>query len=285
MTQTQVKVAFDTGADPHDQDLYTYDGIGSGVTGFAAVTDADVEQFRREGWLVVHQAFTRRQVDDACEGLRDLINCRGKTSYQLMFEAAVRDRIDALTDDERQKAIRKVFNFASADERLDAVMLDPALLGVLSRLGLRNPTLYQAMALLKGPRGREKPWHQDRAYFDTPLEDRVIGVWIALDPATPENGCMHIMPGQHQPIIHWKRRDWQICDTDIKAMQDRRLAIPLNPGDLLLFDSMLPHGTPTNNTDMRRRALQYHYASANARTMPKEQRLDLFGSEGKDVTC
>ena len=31
------------------------------------------------------------------------------------------------------------------------------------------------------------------------------------------------------------------------------------PGDVLLFDSLLPHGTPTNTTDKQRFALQYHY--------------------------
>ncbi|WP_269542094.1 phytanoyl-CoA dioxygenase family protein [Cerasicoccus fimbriatus] len=39
--------------------------------------------------------------------------------------------------------------------------------------------------------GREKPWHQDKAYFDFPLNDRVVGVWIALGEATVANGCMH----------------------------------------------------------------------------------------------
>ena len=28
---------------------------------------------------------------------------------------------------------------------------------------------------------------------------------------------------------------------------------------VLLFDSYLPHGTPTNTTDVQRYALQYHY--------------------------
>ena len=54
------------------------------------------------------------------------------------------------------------------------------------------------MALLKPPRGREKPWHQDHAYFNLPLDTPIVGVWIALDEATPENGCMHVIPGSHR---------------------------------------------------------------------------------------
>ncbi|MFW6213947.1 MAG: phytanoyl-CoA dioxygenase family protein [Spirochaetota bacterium] len=40
------------------------------------------------------------------------------------------------------------------------------------------------MALVKPPGGREKPWHQDHACFDLPLDSTIVGVWIALGHAT-----------------------------------------------------------------------------------------------------
>ena len=56
-------------------------------------------------------------------------------------------------------------------------------MGVVRRIIGEEPMLFQDMALLKPPRvGREKPWHQDHAYFDLELRTRVVGVWIALDP-------------------------------------------------------------------------------------------------------
>ena len=45
--------------------------------------------------------------------------------------------------------------------------------------------------------GREKPWHQDKAFFEIDVTSPVVGVWIALDEATPDNGCMHVIPGSH----------------------------------------------------------------------------------------
>ncbi len=72
----------------------------------------------------------------------------------------------------------------------------PRLIAILDQLIGPGARMIQDMALMKPPhRGAEKPWHQDNAYFDwTPL-DGVLGVWIALDPATVENGCMQIAPG------------------------------------------------------------------------------------------
>lgn len=279
------RIAFDHGAEDHHPDLYRYDAIASGVEGFDAIGPRELQQYHEQGYLVVHHAFTPAQVQAALDGLADLIAARGKAPYELMFEAKVAGKVEQLDAAQREQAVRKCFQFYGADARLDAIADHPQLHALLRQLGLSQPKLFQAMALLKGPGGREKPWHQDHAYFNQPVTDRVVGVWIALDETTPANGCMHLMPRQLQPQIHFKRRDWQICDTDIQQQAAPRVAVPLQPGGMLLFDSLLPHGTPTNHTQLRRRALQYHYHNADAGKMTTEERLAIFGSEGKNVEC
>ena len=151
--------------------------------------------------------------------------------------------------------------------------------------------MFQDMALIKPPSiGREKPWHQDCAYFDVPPHSAIVGVWIALDEAGLDNGCMRILDGGHRegPQIHFERRDWQICDTDVETLHTSQhpiVAVPLKPGGCMFFSGLLPHGTPHNTSDKRRRALQFHYRPASTETIPTEERLAVFGSEGKDVTC
>jgi phytanoyl-CoA hydroxylase len=187
--------------------------------------------------------------------------------------------------DERQDAVRKLMWFMDVEPRLATLARHPRLLAVVGQLLGATPVLFQDMALLKPPRGREKPWHQDHAYFNFPLGTPVVGVWIALDEATPENGCMRMMPGSHRdgPVIHFQRRDWQICDTEIGGQPV--VAVPLRPGGCLLFDGLCRYGTPYNPTDQRRRAVQFHYAPAGAQRTADEERLAIFGSEGKDVEC
>ena len=258
-----------------------------GVSGLGGLTDADVQAFHERGYLVVRQALTPEEVASSLEGIRDLIAGSRPDFTHLQFENAVRDRIDELTTDERQDAIRKIMWFVDYDERLRAIAEHPEMLAVLRRIiGHDALTMFQDMALTKPPRiGREKPWHQDMAFFDLPIDTTVAGVWIALDPVGLDNGCMMLLPGSHQlgPHVHFRRRDWQICDTDVP--RKAAVAVPMEPGDALIFHGLIHHGTPANRSDRRRRALQFHYRPASAEETSEADRLAIYGSEGKGVEC
>jgi len=286
MPETRSTIVFDSGAEPHAQDLYRYDDIAPSIDRLDQIGPEQLEQFRREGYIAVNNALDAATVEAGRAGLSDMIQQKIDGKFQLMFEASVRDRLEELSPEQRESSIRKVFQFSNVDKRLDDIAFNPELISVLERLGCTKPQLFQSMALLKGPNGREKPWHQDRAYFQYEFDKPIIGIWIALDEATPENGCMHIIPGEHtRPFIHFHRRDWQICDTDIQSLDRPRLAVPLKPGGMLLFDSMLPHGTPRNASNKRRRALQYHYMPEGLGISTKEARMAMFGADGKNVEC
>ena len=272
---------------PAPDGLYRYDGLAEGVTGFDSVTEREIARFREQGYLVVHEAFAIDRVQDALDGLLDLLAGSSPTFDSVDYESSVDPAtLDGMAAEERQDYVRKFMWFVGHDERLRALSEDPALMGVVRRIIGEEPELFQDMALLKPPRvGREKPWHQDHAYFNLELRTRVVGVWIALDQATTGNGCMLVKPGSHRqgPVVHFKRRDWQICDADVDPLGT--LAVPLEPGGCLFFSSLMQHGTAPNTSDDRRRAVQFHYRPAGAELTSLEERMAVFGSEGKDVSC
>jgi phytanoyl-CoA hydroxylase len=146
--------------------------------------------------------------------------------------------------------------------------------------------MIQDMALVKPPyHGSEKPWHQDTAYFDFLPLGGIVGVWIALDPATVENGCMQVIPGsQHDgPTPHFHVRDCQMADGRVRV--DRAHVVPLRPGGALFFSGLLHHGTPPNLSGDRRRALQFHYAAAGCRNMTIQEHAELFNEGGAYAGC
>ena len=61
--------------------------------------------------------------------------------------------------------------------------------------------------------------------------------------------------------------------------------MPLDPGGCLIFDSYLPHGTPSNFTSSRRRALQFHYHAISAQQITAEERVAIWGGEANNIAC
>ena len=288
MTVAAPERQFDDGlADEFPPELYKPTGIEAGVDGFDAVTAAHVAQFHEQGYLIVENAFTAQEVQVALDGLFHLLSGEVEEFNGVQYERASEGvAVEDLPIEEKQDYVRKFMSFVDYDERLDNFAHHPLLLALVERLIGEAPVLFQSMALLKPPKlGRDKPWHQDHAYFQLELDAKVVGCWIALDEATVENGCMVISPGSHLkgPVVHFRRRDWQICDTDVDTT--RSVAVPLKPGGLLIFQSLLHHGTPPNTTGSRRRALQFHFRPQSAPLTSQEQRLAVFGGEGLGAEC
>jgi ectoine hydroxylase-related dioxygenase (phytanoyl-CoA dioxygenase family) len=98
---------------------------------------------------------------------------------------------------------------------------------------------------------------------------------------------MRVMPGWHRgrKFWHFQIRDLQICDSEMEGLQNNRVAVPLEPGGCLIFDSYIPHGTPSNFTSSRRRALQFHYSPVGAQKITAEQRIAFWGGESNNIAC
>ena len=287
MSATVAGLVDDAAIAEYPEDLYHYDAIARGVEGFDGVGAAEIEHFYQNGYMVIHHAFNAQEVQGGIDGLLHLLSGAKPEYTGVMYEQAAKGiDVASLPPEQRQDYVRKFMWFTPHDERLDALARHPRLLDVVTRIMEEPPVLFQDMALLKPPHiGREKPWHQDHAYFDLPLETLVMGAWVALDEATTENGCMIIVPGSHRqgPVVHFKRRDWQICDTQVN--NQRAVAVPLEPGGILLFHSLIHHGTPTNNSGLRRRAVQFHYRPQSSPVTSEEERMKIFGGDVRGATC
>ncbi|HQR34463.1 MAG TPA: phytanoyl-CoA dioxygenase family protein [Blastocatellia bacterium] len=281
------QISFDAEARPHAPDLYDYSAVAEVIDGLDSITETDIARYHEQGFIAVANAFSPEDVRSGLDGLTELIAGRVPEFQNIQFTAEVRDRLDSLSFEERMDSVRRLLYFVDYEARTKAIANHPKLLALTSRLLQGEAMMFQDMALIKPPNGREKPWHQDHAYFELTPETRVVGVWIALDRAGIENGCMRVMPGWHRDrkYHHFQIRDLQICDSEMEGLQQHRTAVPLEPGGCLIFDSYIPHGTPSNFTASRRRALQFHYKPVDAQSITAEERVAFWGGEANNVAC
>jgi ectoine hydroxylase-related dioxygenase (phytanoyl-CoA dioxygenase family) len=83
---------------------------------------------------------------------------------------------------------------------------------------------------------------------------------VPLDPATPASGCLFVAPGYEAGQLPTDERG-RIAEAT--AAQLEWQAVPLEPGDLLFFDSYTPHYSDTNTTARPRRAAYLTYNAAS----------------------
>jgi phytanoyl-CoA hydroxylase len=237
------------------------------VSKAATLTSDEIVRYRRDGYLVVRGLLGPRSVDACRQALADLAAGRiaaGETV--LAFESGYAP--ETLGIDEREFYIRKYMDFVEDAPALKAAAMNRRLHLILDQLLGSGRVLFQEMALIKPPRiGADKPWHQDAAYFRVTDPSLIAGVWIALDPALRQNGCMEVVPGSHLGggVPHVHENDFNRCRIVAEALRaEERVALEMQPGDALIFSALLHHYTAPNTSDLRRRAIQFHYHQIGA---------------------
>ncbi|MEV8309186.1 phytanoyl-CoA dioxygenase family protein [Streptomyces flavidovirens] len=127
-------------------------------------------------------------------------------------------------------------------------------------------TLVNSFLWAKPPvMGSAKPWHQDMAFappgFD-PQDHGILTIWIALEPATPRNGCLEFLPGSHLLGLLPHTGDAErlpgeppreravephVADEHLPRAAEP-VAVPLEPGSAVMFDGLVLHRSAPNTT-------------------------------------
>ncbi len=113
--------------------------------------------------------------------------------------------------------------------------------------------------------GFETPWHQDGQYWPiSPLA--TCTVWLAIDDANEENGCLRFIKGSHknQKLRKHKRNSGEnltlhqeIDKSELDRSQLHNLI--LARGQISLHDVYIIHGSKENKSANPRRAMTMRY--------------------------
>jgi len=116
-------------------------------------------------------------------------------------------------------------------------------------------------AIFKPPRyGAETPWHQDEAYWGEQMRYNSFSMWIPLQEATLENGCMQFIPGSHKSEIlphHSIGHDVRVHGLEMDDLPDaaKAVACPIPAGGCTIHNNRTMHYAGPNRSDIPRRAL------------------------------
>ncbi len=135
-------------------------------------------------------------------------------------------------------------------------------------LGFATPLPLQSMYIFKQPHiGGEVVCHQDSAFLYTEPES-CVGLWLAVDAATTENGCLQVIPGAHKAPLRARFREIDGVLTmeslDDSPFDGDPVPVVAEPGTLVILHGRLPHLSGPNHSAQPRHAYTLHLIDGEA---------------------
>jgi hypothetical protein len=174
----------------------------------------------------------------------------------------------------------------------------PALLDAVESCIGPDILIYDVTYIVKEPGSAAKVnWHQDLTYWGLSDDDAQVSAWIALSPATPESGCMKMVPGSHlagriDHVTPAQRGDDDVLDLGqyIDGVDEATAVhVPLEPGEASLHHGWTVHASTPNVSDDRRIGLNVQYLAPHCRQVTHDRDtaflvrgVDRFGHFGRD---
>jgi ectoine hydroxylase-related dioxygenase (phytanoyl-CoA dioxygenase family) len=210
----------------------------------------DVARMRRDGYLVVRNFVSPHQLAELLQWTAQLEGAPEVSGRHWVY------REDSMTTPGR-RVIQRIENFCPYHTGFDRFIRDSALVRWSGALLGAPVVLFKDKINFKMPGGAGFKAHQDQQAGWTVYAPLFVTAMVTLDAATLENGCLEVSAGRHREGLigeQWKPLEEQGLDLQ---------AIPTGPGDVVFFDSFVPHASKPNLTDSPRRILYITYNLAS----------------------
>lgn len=203
----------------------------------SAVRPADVEAYRRDGFVAIHNLLDR----DEALTFRDAA-------------LAASNRLKALGEG---PIFRQTVNVWRDDETLRRLTLHPRVTGAARALAECPLRLWHDQLLIKEGGQASKPteFHQDQPYWPHENSPNPISCWIALGDVPVEAGCMTFLPGSQlrtdlpMQNLGDDRSLFVVCPD---LVWSPRVTVPLRAGDVTFHHGRCAHMANANRLDAPR---------------------------------
>ena len=241
------------------------------------ITQQQIDYFADNGYLRYGPVLDTAEVEELRTALDNVIaiESAGGDDSEVEFQFGHRRGapMDTATQDERPRVLTQYVNMFKREPSYEQLLHHPVISGVACAL-LNSPRVRlwhdQVISKPPGDNGHFR-YHQD--FYLWPLDEpRIVTCWLALDDVTPENGCMHVVPGSHKDprfglesyaaelaaraAAEAEGREAEETVRQKMAYEPAEIGKPveLKAGECMFHHCLNFHATPANVTNRQRRA-------------------------------
>ncbi len=213
------------------------------------LTDEDRSYWRQNHHLVLKSPFSSDQIETLRTWTHDLFELpETPGKWMKYFENSSKTG---------ERLLCRVENFIPYHEGLRDLLTDGDVMHILGELMGEEAVLFKEKINAKLPGGSGFTAHQDAPAFVSFGQRYHITMMIAVDDSTVENGCLEF--SDPVPVYETLRQDagGSVHPEVEKTMPWR--ALEAKAGDIVFFDSYIPHRSHPNTSGRSRRAMYITY--------------------------
>ena len=215
--------------------------------GATTLSAEQVAAYHRDGYLMPLPLFDEHQIGEY------------RRLFDALLEAVLAEGGDSLS----------VLDPQLEHGRMYDLMFEPRLLAYLKDLVGPNVVCWGLHYFCKLPHDdKQVSWHQDAYYW--PFEkSRTVTVWLAIDDADHDNGCMQFVASSHlhggidHRVTREDEKNALRFTVDGVEAHGRVVDVTLQAGQVSLHSDLLLHGSGANTSDRRRTGLTLRYIDAD----------------------
>jgi hypothetical protein len=273
------------------------------MTATQPLTSEQIEHFHREGYVMIPDIFDAADLQSAIDEVTAEVDAKARELVasgelsRLYDELPFETRLAEISK-ETDKVALAIWNGTLSGPAFFDLIRHPKLLDVAEQFcgpEIIASSVYRLRPKIPNYNYGAVPWHQDSGYFE-PYCDKalVLTCWLPLVDATPENGCLWVLPRVHRNgklLRHTADPNggylW-IANEELPADVEQ-VCVPVPKGGVLLMSNRTPHASYENETDVVRWSMDLRYQSASLPTNAPITRLEnevvSASDEGIPVAC
>jgi len=225
------------------------------------LSEKDIANYRENGFLLIEDFLNADELAFWREALDEAI--RNRNGNKLPDRKEVYGKGDDADKSYYDNVFDQLINLWQDNEKMKSIMLDERIGKMATELcGADGVRIWHDQALVKKPWANPTSWHLDTPYWSF-SDRRALSIWVALDDATYQNGCLFFIPGSHHqtsfdnPGIGKNMR--AIFDTYPAFANSQSVGVPMKAGSCSFHNGLTIHGAHANMTPGFRRAMTCAY--------------------------
>lgn len=229
----------------------------------ALLDQAKIDFYNENGYVVIEDFLTPEELENWRASVSEAI--KDRNGIKIPGKSVMLGESDGINEDAEyySKVFDQLLNLWQTNARMKDIMLDARIGKMAAELsGSDGIRIWHDQALIKRPWGNPTAWHLDTPFWSF-SDRRAISMWVALDDATLQNGCMYFIPGSHKETSFGKTGIGKnmdiIFETYPQFKQRASVATPIKAGSCTFHNGLTIHGAGANMTPGFRRAMTCAY--------------------------